>query len=57
MPFIIVFFLFSIEYLYLLTSKITPEVNKSNFYMVWKSYCRWFPACLTQILVFDYGLN
>ena len=54
------YFLFSRKHSYLLTAKVTPGVNKSNCYMwksVWKSYCRWFTVCLTQILVFDYGLN
>ena len=51
----IIIFLFSMSYLF--TAKITPEVAKFDFYMVWKSYCWWFPVCLTQILVLDYSLN
>ena len=31
---VIAMFLFSMKHLYLLTAKITPDVNKSNFYMV-----------------------
>ena len=31
---VVVMFLFSMKHLNLLTAKVTPDVNKSNFYMV-----------------------
>ena len=37
--------------------EITPDINTSSFYMVWKSYCGRFSACLTQLLVTDDGLK
>ena len=41
-------FLFSMKYSYLLMAKITPDVNKCNFSMMWKSYCRWFSFVVTK---------
>ena len=54
---VLIMFLFPRKHSYLLTAKITPDVNKSNFYMVRKSYCGWFSTCLMQLLVSGYGLN
>ena len=53
----LIIFLFFMKHSYLLMAKITSDIHKSNFYMVWKSFCGLFSACLTQLLVSGYGLN
>ena len=51
---VFIMFSFFMKHSYQLAAKITPDVNKSNFYMVLKSYCRWLSACLMELLVSDY---
>ena len=50
----LIIFLFFMKHSYLLMAKITSDIHKSNFYMVWKSFCGLFSACLTQLLVSGY---
>ena len=37
---VFIMFSFFMKHSYQLAAKIAPDVNKSNFYMVLKSYCR-----------------
>ena len=51
-------------YIFIFHETLVPERRKlltliilSNFYMVWKTYCRQFPSRKKKLLVSDYGLN